>query len=49
MSGGDRKTIDYVRALSKQIAGVMRCGETERVATGEYLALVMDCTGARQP
>ena len=23
----------------------MRCGETERVATGEYLALVMDCTG----
>ena len=32
-------------ALARQIAGVMRCGETERVATGEYLALVMDCTG----
>ena len=42
---GRQKTVDYVRALSKQIAGVMRCGETERVATGEYLALVMDCTG----
>jgi ABC-type Fe3+ transport system substrate-binding protein len=42
---GKQKTIDYVRALSRQIAGVMRCGETERVATGEYLALVMDCTG----
>jgi len=42
---GREKTVDYVRALSKQIAGVMRCGETERVATGEYLALVMDCTG----
>ena len=42
---GKQKTVDYVRALSKQIAGVMRCGETERVATGEYLALVMDCTG----
>jgi ABC-type Fe3+ transport system substrate-binding protein len=42
---GRGKTIDYVRALSRQIAGVMRCGETERVATGEYLALVMDCTG----
>ncbi len=42
---GRQKTIDYVRALSRQIAGVMRCGETERVATGEYLALVMDCTG----
>ncbi len=42
---GKDKTITYVRALARQIAGVMRCGETERVATGEYLALVMDCTG----
>jgi ABC-type Fe3+ transport system substrate-binding protein len=42
---GKQKTIAYVRALARQIAGVMRCGETERVATGEYLALVMDCTG----
>jgi ABC-type Fe3+ transport system substrate-binding protein len=42
---GRQKTINYVQALSRQIAGVTRCGETERVATGEYLALVMDCTG----
>jgi iron(III) transport system substrate-binding protein len=42
---GREKTISYVRALARQIAGVMRCGEAERVATGEYLALVMDCTG----
>ena len=42
---GRDKTISYVRALARQIAGVMRCGEAERVATGEYLALVMDCTG----
>ena len=42
---GREKTITYVRALARQIAGVMRCGEAERVATGEYLALVMDCTG----
>jgi iron(III) transport system substrate-binding protein len=42
---GKAKTVTYVRALSKQIAGLMRCGETERIATGEYLALVMDCTG----
>jgi ABC-type Fe3+ transport system substrate-binding protein len=42
---GREKTVNYVRALSRQIAGVMRCGEAERVATGEYLALVMDCTG----
>jgi ABC-type Fe3+ transport system substrate-binding protein len=42
---GKDKTVNYVRALARQVAGVMRCGETERVATGEYLALVMDCTG----
>ena len=24
---------------------LIRCGEAERIATGEYLALVMDCTG----
>jgi ABC-type Fe3+ transport system substrate-binding protein len=42
---GKDKTVTYVRALSRQIAGMTRCGETERIATGEYLALVMDCTG----
>ena len=42
---GREKTVGYVRALSRQIAGMTRCGETERIATGEYLALVMDCTG----
>jgi ABC-type Fe3+ transport system substrate-binding protein len=42
---GKQKTLAYVRTLARQITGVMRCGETERVATGEYLALVMDCTG----
>lgn len=42
---GRDKTFAYVRALSKQITGLIRCGEAERIATGEYLALVMDCTG----
>jgi len=42
---GKDKTFDYVRQLSKQISGLMRCGESERIATGEFLALVMDCTG----
>jgi iron(III) transport system substrate-binding protein len=42
---GKDKTLNYVRALSKQVAGLIRCGEAERIATGEYLALVMDCTG----
>jgi iron(III) transport system substrate-binding protein len=44
MWGGPR-TIEYVRALSRQISGLIRCGETERLATGEFAALVMDCTG----
>jgi ABC-type Fe3+ transport system substrate-binding protein len=42
---GRDKTVAYVRALTQQITGVIRCGEAERIATGEYLALVMDCTG----
>ena len=42
---GPEKTIDYVRKLSRQIAGLMRCGEEERIAAGEFVALVMDCTG----
>ena len=42
---GKEKTLDYVEKLSHQIAGLIRCGEAERIATGEYLALVMDCTG----
>jgi ABC-type Fe3+ transport system substrate-binding protein len=42
---GKEKTVNYVRALSQQVTGLIRCGEAERIATGEYLALVMDCTG----
>ena len=42
---GKEKTVNYVKKLSQQITGLIRCGETERIATGEYLALVMDCTG----
>lgn len=42
---GPEKTIAFVRKLSTQIRGLMRCGEGERIATGEVLALVMDCSG----
>lgn len=40
---GPKKTEDYVRKLAKNIRGLIRCGEGERVATGEVIALVMDC------
>jgi ABC-type Fe3+ transport system substrate-binding protein len=42
---GAQKTFDFVRKLSSQIEGLIRCGDAERVATGEFLAIVMDCTG----
>ena len=44
-SGARRGPSNYVTKLSRQITGLIRCGEAERIATGEYLALVMDCTG----
>jgi ABC-type Fe3+ transport system substrate-binding protein len=42
---GKEKTFDYVRKLSGQISGLIRCGDSERIATGEFIGLVMDCTG----
>lgn len=42
---GPEKVIDFVKKLSNNVSGLIRCGEMERVASGEYLALVMDCTG----
>ena len=40
---GPARTLDFVRKLSAQISGLMRCGDVERIATGEFQALVMDC------
>ncbi len=40
---GPEKTLDFVRQLSTQAAGLMRCGDAEHIATGEFQALVMDC------
>ncbi len=42
---GRERTLDYARALSQQIAGVIRCTDGERVASGEFVAFAMDCTG----
>ena len=44
---GREAALDYVKQFSKQIAGLIRCNEMERVVTGEFLSLVMDCNGAR--
>ena len=40
---GPKKTLDFVDKLSQQAAGLIRCGDVQRIATGEFAALVMDC------
>lgn len=42
---GPEKAIDFAKQLSPQLAGLIRCDAVDRVATGEFLALVMTCTG----
>jgi len=42
---GRDKTLDYVRKLLPNVSGLMDCAESERIATGEYAGLVMNCLG----
>jgi ABC-type Fe3+ transport system substrate-binding protein len=42
---GPERTLAYATKLSSQVAGLVRCGDVERIATGEFQALVMDCIG----
>ncbi|HLH21185.1 MAG TPA: ABC transporter substrate-binding protein [Chloroflexota bacterium] len=40
---GRQRTLDYVAKLADQVAGLIRCGEPERVANGEFDLLALDC------
>jgi ABC-type Fe3+ transport system substrate-binding protein len=42
---GMEPALDFAKAMSGQIAGLIRCNELERIATGEFIAFAMDCTG----
>jgi len=42
---GREYVIGYVKKLSKHIGGLMRCGEAERITSGEFLMLVLTCGG----
>jgi ABC-type Fe3+ transport system substrate-binding protein len=42
---GREKIIDFTKKLSKQIGGLMRCGEAERITSGEFLMLAFTCGG----
>lgn len=41
---GPDKAIAFAEKFAKQVAGFMRCGETERLATGEFVAMATDCS-----
>lgn len=42
---GRERILDFAKKLSKQIGGLMRCGEPERIISGEFLMLVFTCGG----
>jgi len=42
---GPDKAIDFATKLSAQLGGLMRCGEDQRIISGEFLAFAMDCAG----
>jgi ABC-type Fe3+ transport system substrate-binding protein len=42
---GRERTLEYVRKLIPQLGGLMGCTEEERIATGEFAALVGNCLG----
>jgi iron(III) transport system substrate-binding protein len=42
---GPEKALDFSRKLSDQLAGLIRCNEVERIASGEFAAFLITCTG----
>jgi iron(III) transport system substrate-binding protein len=40
---GADATLAFVHKFAPQIAGLIRCGESDRITSGEFLMLVMDC------
>ncbi len=43
LAWGEEKTTAFLHQLVKQVAGLIRCGEEERVANGEFAMLVFNC------
>lgn len=41
---GEQRTLDYIAKLADQAAGLIRCNETERVASGEFELFALDCS-----
>ncbi len=48
LTGSDvwgERGVDFARDLSPQLAGLIRCNELDRLASGEFVGFLMDCTG----
>ena len=43
---GAKKTEDYVLKMSQQIGGLLGCGATSRIASGEMPVHLIDCSGS---
>jgi ABC-type Fe3+ transport system substrate-binding protein len=43
MIWGEEKTTAFLQKFVKQVAGLIRCGEDERIAAGEFAMLVFNC------
>jgi ABC-type Fe3+ transport system substrate-binding protein len=42
---GRERVIDFVKSYTSQIGGLIRCGEPDRLTSGEFVMLAMDCGG----
>ncbi len=40
---GREKALEWARAMSKQVTGFIRCGEEDRLLSGEFVVFAMDC------
>src|SRR5262249_8950377 len=40
---GEQPVSDYVRQLSGQVGGLIQCGQTDRIASGEFDFFALDC------
>lgn len=48
LTGSDvwgQRGVDFARDLAPQLAGLIRCADLERIASGEFVGFAMDCTG----
>ncbi len=40
---GNKRMVEYTKRLTNHIGGLMRCGSTDRLTSGEFLMLVFSC------